>query len=79
MNMNSVIVILRNEEPKLIQVAPGLNSIRLSQDDGSEIELEIMNAAVRSLTGDNSSYLIATDIEDLDFAQIRRAIEIIYN
>ncbi|EFO6452714.1 hypothetical protein HNH23_000114 [Escherichia coli] len=77
--MNSVIVILRNEEPKLIQAALGLNSIRLSQDDGSEIELEIMNAAVRSLTGDNSSYLIATDIEDLDAAQIRRAIEIIYN
>lgn len=77
--MNSVIVILKNEEPKLIQVAPGMNSIRLTQEDGSERELEVMNASVRSLTGDNTNYLIATDIEDLDVAQIRRAVEIIYN
>ncbi|MDV7055896.1 hypothetical protein R4I72_02305 [Leclercia adecarboxylata] len=79
MSMNSVVLILRNEKPQLIQVAEGMNSISLYQEDGTERELEIMNAVVRSLTGDNSSYLIATDIEDLDSAQIRRAIEIIYN
>lgn len=79
MSMNSVVLILRNEKPQLIQVAEGMNSISLHQEDGTERELEIMNAVVRSLTGDNSSYLIATDIEDLDSAQIRRAIEIIYN
>lgn len=73
--MKSVILILKDKKPEIINVGDGLNSITWMLSDDTEVELEIITAKVLSLTGESSFYLVATDIEDLDSRQIRQAVE----
>ena len=73
--MKSVILILKDKKPEIINVGDGLNSITWMLSDDTEVELEIITAKVASLTGESSFYLVATDIEDLDTRQIRQAVE----
>ncbi len=73
--MNPLILILRGQKPKLINVTDGQKSLNWRLSDGSETELEIMTANVASISGDSACYLIATDMDDLDSRQIRQAVE----
>ncbi|MCW4971788.1 hypothetical protein M7966_24935 [Enterobacter hormaechei subsp. xiangfangensis] len=74
--MNKAILMLRNEQPTLINIQEGITSLRWQLPDGTETELEVLTATP-SLTGDSLGYLIATNIDDLDLRQIRNAVELL--
>ncbi|WNP36376.1 hypothetical protein RN333_09365 [Enterobacter kobei] len=72
--MNKAILILRNEQPRLINIDKGITSLRWTLPDGTATNLEILSATP-SLTGDSIGYSIATNIENLDARQIKNAVE----
>lgn len=76
--MNQVILIIDGESPRLINVADDAKSVRWNLTDGSELDVDIMTACVRNLHGEESSYLIATNIDDISPAEIKLAAEALY-
>lgn len=76
--MKQVILIIDGEKPQLINVADAAKSVRWVLPDGGELDVDIMTACVRNLHGEESSYLIATNIDDISPAEIKLAAEALY-
>lgn len=73
--MNQVILILKDEAPRIINVADSLKSIQWLTSDRAEVELEIEIATIKYETGELINYAYATNIDDLSPAQIREAYQ----
>ncbi|WP_148399985.1 hypothetical protein [Enterobacter mori] len=76
--MNQVILILEGHKPQLINVADDVKSFRHLLSDGSEVCVDIMTAYVRTSHGEQESYLVATDIDDISPREIQRAVELLF-
>ena len=76
--MNQVILILEGHKPQLINVADDVKSFSHLLSDGSEVCLDIMTAYVRTSHGEQESYLVATDIDDISPREIQRAAELLF-
>lgn len=76
--MNQVILILEGHKPQLINVADDVKSFRHLLSDGSEVCVDIMTAYVMTSHGEQESYLVATDIDDISPREIQRAVELLF-
>ncbi|MDM1703261.1 hypothetical protein [Enterobacter hormaechei] len=76
--MNQVILILEGHKPQLINVADDVKSFSHLLSDGSEVCVDIMTAYVMTSHGEQESYLVATDIDDISPREIQRAAELLF-